>query len=147
MGVTDGAFSAATVQAIQWRDDFRCVGCGAASPLNCQHRLARGMGGTSSDLKSTPANGILLCGSGTTGCHGWVEHHPAPASALGWRLWQGEDPSLKPYWDRSYGWRLPDPYGQATYVDPDEDMTPFRRRWADTALGVYRQYLKQRDAA
>lgn len=41
------------------------------------------MGGTKSPAVNLPANLITLCGSGTTGCHGWVEHHPAEAKALG----------------------------------------------------------------
>jgi hypothetical protein len=30
-----------------------------------------------------PANLVLLCGSGTTGCHGWVEAHRAAATRAG----------------------------------------------------------------
>lgn len=42
-----------------------------------QHRVARGRGGPD-DLY----NCVPLCGSGTTGCHGWAEHHPEEAQAL-----------------------------------------------------------------
>jgi hypothetical protein len=41
------------------------------------------MGGTRAAWINQPANLITLCGSGTTGCHGWVEHHPREARELG----------------------------------------------------------------
>lgn len=31
-----------------------------------------------------PANLLLLCGSGTTGCHGWIEAHRGDSLDLGW---------------------------------------------------------------
>lgn len=34
----------------------------------------------------TPANGLHVCGSGTTGCHGWITHHPAMAREFGWTV-------------------------------------------------------------
>lgn len=41
--------------------------------VSIQHRRAQGMGGT--DLAETHnlANLLVLCGTGTSGCHGWVE--------------------------------------------------------------------------
>lgn len=32
----------------------------------------------------TPANCLLVCGSGTTGCHGWITEHKRLAMAYGW---------------------------------------------------------------
>lgn len=43
-----------------------------------------------------PANILAACGSGTTGCHGWVEAHPHDANANGWWLFTGELPELTP---------------------------------------------------
>jgi hypothetical protein len=41
--------------------------------VSIQHRLARGMGGTRrTDIHDMPSL-LVLCGDGTTGCHGWVE--------------------------------------------------------------------------
>jgi hypothetical protein len=40
-----------------------------------------------------PSNVLHLCGSGTTGCHGWIEAHPEAAHALGLWLWNHEDPA------------------------------------------------------
>jgi hypothetical protein len=51
------------------------------------HRLARGMGGT-----KTPDDAyrlVVLCGSGVTGCHGWVESNRAAAEAQGWLIRHG----------------------------------------------------------
>lgn len=32
----------------------------------------------------TPANGLHVCGSGTTGCHGWITENSRLAMARGW---------------------------------------------------------------
>lgn len=45
------------------------------------HRKGRGMGGTRERM--TCAHGLVLCGTGSTGCHGWVTEHPQDAFALG----------------------------------------------------------------
>lgn len=51
-----------------------------------QHRLARGSGGTKR-LDINEASWLLvLCGSGVTGCHGWVEAYPALSGPLGYRI-------------------------------------------------------------
>lgn len=39
---------------------------------------------------------MLLCGSGTTGCHGWVHGHPAEAYRLGWLVHSWHDPASVP---------------------------------------------------
>jgi len=46
------------------------------------HRRPRGMGGGRG--LDTVENLVVLCGSGTTGCHGWVESFRAEAIADGW---------------------------------------------------------------
>lgn len=58
------------------RDGGRCFRCGKpVGPhwpgYSFHHRQSRSQG------VNTPDNLILLCGSGTTGCHGWVHAHPA----------------------------------------------------------------------
>jgi hypothetical protein len=37
-----------------------------------------------------------VCGSGTTGCHGWIEHHPDKAGKEGWHVRPWEDPDEVP---------------------------------------------------
>jgi hypothetical protein len=50
------------------------------------HRIPRGMGGSSSRLLGSPANLLLLCGSGVDGCHGWVEQNREQATTLGYLI-------------------------------------------------------------
>lgn len=62
------------------------------------------MGGTSKDSVAYAVNGVPLCGSGTTGCHGWCEAHPVDAELLGWRLVAGSKYTA-PWWHHLWGWR------------------------------------------
>lgn len=41
--------------------------------VSIQHRRAQGAGGTALAEANGLANFLVLCGTGTTGCHGWVE--------------------------------------------------------------------------
>jgi len=79
---TPGAFTRETVEKIWDRDSGRCVRCGRpqrfdqrGSGWSVHHRCPRGMGGTAREWIAGAANGIVLCGTGSTGCHGWVETH------------------------------------------------------------------------
>lgn len=92
--------------AVYQRDEGCCVRCGkyvydihgerALAPLSLQHRKARGMGGSKDPLINAPENLILLCGTGTTECHGWVESNREEARELGYAISQYEDPALVP---------------------------------------------------
>lgn len=85
--------SKAVCDAVDRRDDFRCQRCGASLQVTSgsrHHRMRRRDGGHS------PAQLILLCGSGTTGCHGWVHSHPAAARALGLIVPALRRPPLEP---------------------------------------------------
>lgn len=71
------------------RDGHRCARCDVSClnvPASVHHRKARGMGGTRDPRSSDPRNLILLCGTGTTGCHDWVESHRDAARDAGWLL-------------------------------------------------------------
>jgi hypothetical protein len=57
---------------VMQRDGSTCWGCGTDRSPTFQHCDPRGMGGTSERI--TAAHGIVLCGSGTTGCHGKTEN-------------------------------------------------------------------------
>jgi hypothetical protein len=61
-----------------------------------QHRKPAGMGGTKSPMFNSPANVVLLCGSGTTKCHGWVEQHRLASLIAGWLVSQYADPAEVP---------------------------------------------------
>lgn len=136
----DGSFSDAARAAIYSRDDHRCIACGRSSPLTAHHRTARGMGGTSRVDLGSPTNGLTLCGSGTTGCHGWVEYHRTQAVALGWLVPEGVDPATRPYLDRTYGWRLPLHDGLAVYVDAIEDVPEPVRDAARSAAEAFDRF-------
>ncbi|GAA3948153.1 hypothetical protein [Microbacterium soli] len=85
-----GEFAAKTVRhAFFEREREACFRC--RRPLrfedrgigwSAHHRIPRGSGGIGAKkgspyelLISGIANCLILCGSGTTGCHGWVEAH------------------------------------------------------------------------
>lgn len=53
---------------------------------SAHHRLAQGMGGTSLPWWLDPRWLLLVCGTGTTGCHGWLESNRTEAEALGYLL-------------------------------------------------------------
>lgn len=55
----------------------RCVLCGGRAS-NWHEKVTRGRGGPRDAFNAVP-----LCGSGTTGCHGWVTEHPDAAEAKG----------------------------------------------------------------
>lgn len=89
-----GEFTPATVRRVFFdRDGERCFMC--RKPLRFEerghgwsmhHRKPRGAGGTkrtAAAAVASPANALTLCGSGTTGCHGWVEHNRARAIESG----------------------------------------------------------------
>lgn len=79
--------------AVYERSNGVCELCGASRGSNWHHRKARSQLGL-----WTPANGLHLCGSGTTGCHGWVESHPAFSYENGWRLHTIDEPEAVPVW-------------------------------------------------
>ncbi len=55
------------------------------------HRKKRGQGGPWS-----PENIVAVCGHGTAGCHGWIEHHPNDAAEQGFHVRPWQDPLLIP---------------------------------------------------
>lgn len=64
-----------------------CLGRG----MNFQHRKNKSQGGL-----WLPSNGIDVCGSGTTGCHGWIHANPTAAVEKGWTVPSWADPAEVP---------------------------------------------------
>ena len=62
-----------------------CERCGKPGATNAHHRLNQSQGGP-----DTLSNLLLMCGSGTTGCHGWVTQHPDDAQAHGFTVKLGQ---------------------------------------------------------
>lgn len=83
------------------RDGMCCVRCGisvAHTARSIHHRQPRGAGGTRGPQAHRLSLLVLLCGTGTTGCHGWIESNRAEARALGWLISKFEpaDPQTIP---------------------------------------------------
>lgn len=78
---------------IDRREMQRCARCGKFIIENGSrhHRKFKSRGGG-----DEVSNGVLLCGSGTTGCHGWAHANPDAARADGFAVWSHEDPILVP---------------------------------------------------
>lgn len=75
-------FSPAVEGLIIARDMGKCVRCGRhvahldrGLMWSIHHRRAKSKGGTSLAWVNEAANGIVLCGSGTTGCHAHVHSY------------------------------------------------------------------------
>ena len=68
-----------------------CEWCNMRRATNYAHRLRRSQGG-----RWNPAGATALCGSGTTGCHGWATAHPLLARAAGLEVASHEDPLSVP---------------------------------------------------
>lgn len=69
------------------RDEYRCVVCGlgwGSVPFSIHHRRNRGSGGSSDPAINAPSNLLTVCGTGTTGCHGWIGSSPAEALEHGY---------------------------------------------------------------
>lgn len=90
--MSGGEFSKATVALIVRRDGNCCALCGGAISgergfdWSVHHRCPRGQGGTSLGWVGSAANGLLLHGHGTAGCHGEVERDRERAARDGFLL-------------------------------------------------------------
>ncbi|MET0887684.1 MAG: HNH endonuclease signature motif containing protein [Mycetocola sp.] len=76
---------------VDHRDGGVCVKCRRTHPIhgiNHDHRKNRSQGG-----RTVASNLGLLCGSGTTGCHGWKTQNPAEATEQGYSVPMGIEPA------------------------------------------------------
>lgn len=100
-------------ELVNQRDGGRCQMCAQLVDTlpyggSHHHRKARGMGWPKRNTSlDTLSNVITLCGHGTAGCHGHVEHHRQWAIEHGWLIskMSREDPSqipVKTHW----GWAV-----------------------------------------
>lgn len=100
-----------TCGLVDERDQQCCVVCGMslyAVSGSRHHRRPRShkFGGL-----HLPANLILVCGSGTTGCHGKIHANPAWAYQMGYLVHSWDTPEKVPLKHHEYGWCLLDENG------------------------------------
>lgn len=118
--------------ALYERSHGCCEACGKVGANNAHHRKNQSQGGP-----DTLGNLMLLCGSGTTGCHGIITVHPQRALQLGFTVprWV-DDPSTVPVWrwSRELGQPLRVVLGDDGGVNPAlPDPPPYRIE--DTCCG------------
>lgn len=114
------------------RDGGVCVKCLRVDPVfgvSWDHRQNRSQLG-----KWRASNGQLLCGTGTTGCHGWKTTNPAEALDEGYTVPSYADPAewparrwfATPFGTVRLGWCLYDDAGQVTEID---ELDAIERMW------------------
>jgi hypothetical protein len=107
-------------QMILDRDLLACARCGISIDrdgwpgYSLQHRDNRGSGGTSDPRANLAGNGLTLCGSGVTGCHGWAEDNETAACLLGYAVKSWAEPTSVPVYVHGRGWHLLDNNGGRT---------------------------------
>lgn len=100
---------------IDGREMQACARCGVEIWNNGSrhHRKLRSRGGG-----DEVSNGVLLCGSGTTGCHGWAHSRVAEATRLGFIVPGYAYPAAWPILHALYGWVLLNDEGTAAPTAP-----------------------------
>jgi hypothetical protein len=94
-------FSTTTLTAIYLRDGNTCQRCfqyltPGQGIRSVQHRRPGAMGGGLRTHTTCVCNGVVLCGDGVRGCHGWVESNRSEALASGLLVRQTFEPYLVP---------------------------------------------------
>lgn len=84
-------------EIVRGRSGDVCERCGSARATNMHHRKNRSQGG-----QWLASNLLHLCGSGTTGCHGFIGGHPVVSYEQGWMVRRVADPAKSPVW--LFGW-------------------------------------------
>lgn len=82
-----------------------------------------------------PANLLAVCGDGTTGCHGWIEHHPDKAREDGLWVDSTDDPlevSVHMRWENARAWWFLDDEGILHY--DESEFEPLVPSWGASPL-------------
>lgn len=107
------------------RANYKCERCGTdflGIPVSVHHRRPRMMGGSKNESLHKSANLIVLCGSGTSGCHGWVESNRSEARKLGFLIQKVESAEEIPFQDKSQVWWHIDNFGQKRRLDTNHGI-------------------------
>lgn len=122
--------SAATKRRVWGRARGRCERCGCEVgwlAYSFHHRRLRGQGGDRRPDTHSVQNLLLLCGSGTTGCHGWVHHDTTGlCREQGYIVSRWADPLEQPVRSFLAGWTLLGPDGE--YLSEAGEWDPFNER-------------------
>jgi 5-methylcytosine-specific restriction protein A len=104
------------------RSGGKCEWCGQPPSwgVSVHHRKPRGMGGSRKVHVNAAANLLLLCGSGTTGCHGWTESNRQQAVTFGLLVPRPAFPATTPFYYRQQRWVLLDDNGGIEEWIPDD---------------------------
>lgn len=102
---------------IDTREQQRCARCGEVIWNNGSRHHRKFKSRRGGDEVS---NGLLLCGSGTTGCHGWAHANPGEARMTGFAVHSWEEPRLVPVQHVLYGLIYLDDEGGMSTSKPDE---------------------------
>lgn len=106
--------------AVLARGFYRCERCHCdfqGIGVSVHHRRPRMMGGSRDKELHKSANLIALCGSGTTGCHGWVESNRDKARELGYLIAKIESAGEIPFQDINGKWWVIDNDAQKIRLD------------------------------
>lgn len=120
------AVEEAARRIVRQRDGHQCRLCGCSIvdvPSSIHHRLPRGRGGSA--LLERPSNLVRLCGTGTLGCHSWLESNRTLAAYTGWLLPRNNpdiDPTTEPILIHGGRWVLLDDDGNVTPCEAPQEV-------------------------
>jgi len=90
----------------------RCELCGGSldgwDGMSVHHRRPRGMGGSKDPRSNYASNLLILCGSGTSGCHGLVERNRRDSHRDGLIVSSRCNPAAVPILLNGIWWMLTD---------------------------------------
>jgi hypothetical protein len=99
-------------EIVYQRAERLCERCCRGGPvLTVHHRKNRSQGGV-----WTAGNCVLLCGTGVSGCHGWVGANSTEASVYGFHVSPWRDPLEVPILWRGSDWAHLDDEGNVIDV-------------------------------
>lgn len=140
--------------AVVAREQERCARCDGTLygvyGYSLHHRQPRGMGGSKRNPHiNLPSNFLAVCGSGTTGCHGYIEQNRRWAYDAGFLVRRPLDPALIPVLGYRGGGTYPvwlDDEGHLLTTPPEgvEMVVETKERLRNVEAGI-REIAAQRD--